>query len=88
MEMVFLNPLNDVAEAGEDLREIVYEEPVEVYDELKKMLKPLIKMGNEQGFDTVPEKKLYKKLKNIEPAEEPDKLDEALEVYIGERTDG
>lgn len=86
--MVYLNPLNDIAEAGEDLREVVYEEPVEVYEELKKMMKPAIKMANEQGFDAKPEKRLYKKLKDIDPDEEPERLDAVIETYVGERVDG
>jgi uncharacterized protein YaaR (DUF327 family) len=85
--MVSLNPLSDIAEAGEDLRKKATEKPVEVYNELEKMMKPVIKMGNEQGFDVKPEKKLYKKLKDIEPAQQPEKLESVIASYVEERTD-
>lgn len=80
-----VNPLNDIAEAGEELLHKVEDEPVEVHSELKKMIKPAIKVGQQQGMSTKPEKRLYKKLKNIEPVDEPDKLEKAIEEWVDER---
>lgn len=80
-----VNPLNDIAEAGEELREKVYDEPVEVYNELKKMLKPAIKVGQQQGMSTKPEKKLFKKLKMIDPVDDTEKLEQAISDWVDER---
>ena len=84
---MLMNPLQDMTKLAEDLKEVVYDEPVEVKKELAKNLKPAIKLGNEHGKSTKPEKRLYKKLKKIDASSEREKLEQALDEWVEEIND-